>query len=198
MNAFDKKKLFLLFPFVVFIVFISIFISGCAKKPEVLTTLSAKRLIVKNIRYATFFSVPYSKAVSVLNDKFYLVLLKKGYIKFHKKLGYTSFTRRFKPYLFKKAGRTYIILGIFKSIKVKHIKFISKIKAFGRFSFNFKPNQVYKLMAENKIYFRQFKILKQRKALAIFKNKPFLQWELSGFKSSILSVKKYAGKIKNK
>ncbi len=197
MDVFNKKKLFLLFPFIPVIVFI-IFISGCSKKPEVLTTLSAKRLIAKNIGYATFFSVPYSKAVSVSNDKFYLVLLKKRYIKFNKKLGYTSFTRHFKPYLFKKANKTYIILGIFKSIKVEHIKFISKIRAFGRFSFNFKPNPVYKLMAKNEIYFRQFKILKQGKALAIFKKKPFLQWGLSGFKSSILSVKKYAGKIKNK
>ena len=50
------------------------------------------------------------------NDKFYMLLLKGGYIKFHKKLGYTSFTTLFKPYLFKIADRTYIRLGTLKII----------------------------------------------------------------------------------
>ena len=161
---------------------LGLFLSGCAQKPAVLTKILAKKLIIEKINSSVFFTLPYAKAISLNNDKFYMLLLRNGYIKFHKKLGYTSFTSLFKPYLFKIADRTYIRFGTFKIIKVHNLKFISRKKAKAFFIFEFNPNHVYRLMVKNNIHPKLFTTLKAKNAEAVFGYRPFLEWEVIRFK----------------
>ncbi len=158
-----------------------LFLSGCAQKPETLTKILAKKLIIEKINSSVFFALPYTKVISLNNDKLYMLLLKDGYIKFHKKLGYTSFTPLFKPYLFKIAGRTYIRLGTFKIIKAYNLRFISRKKAKAFFIFKFNPDYIYRLMVTDNIYQKLFTTLKTKNAEAIFEYRPFLEWEITRF-----------------
>ena len=181
----NMKKSKLLVIALIIIFFLPLFLSGCAQKPVTLTKARAKKLIIKKIDYSTFFSLPYSKAISLNNDKLYMLLLKDGYIKFHKKKGYTSFTSLFKPYIFKIINRTYIRFGTFKIIKVYNLKFISHKKAKALFIFKFNPNPVYRLMVKNNIYLKSFKTLETKNAEVIFKYKPFLEWGIIRFKPGV-------------
>ena len=177
-----KSKLSAIVLTIIFL--LPLFLSGCAQKPEVLTKILAKKLIIEKINSSVFFALPYAKAISLNNDKFYMLLLSDGYIKFHKKLGYTSFTSLFKPYLFKIADRTYIRLGTFKIIKTYNFKFISSKKAKAFFTFKFNPNHIYKLMVKNNIYPKLFTTLKTKNAVAVFQYRPFLEWKVTRFKQA--------------
>ncbi|MDA8272286.1 MAG: hypothetical protein M0Z72_00860 [Deltaproteobacteria bacterium] len=177
-----KSKLSAIVLTIIFL--LPLFLSGCAQKPEILTKTLAKKLIIEKINSSVFFALPYARATSLNNDKFYMLLLKGGYIKFHKKLGYTSFTPLFKPYLFKKAGRTYIRLGTFKIIKIYNFKFISRKKAKTFFIFKFNPNHIYKLIVKNNLQPKSFTTLKTKNAVAVFQYRPFLEWKVTGFEQA--------------
>jgi hypothetical protein len=179
MQTIKKIKTFLIIIF--FICLLPLAVSGCAQKSEVLTIPLAKKLILRKIKFSFFFAVPYEKAISLNNDKLYMVLMKNGYIKFNKKLGYTSFTSLFKPYLFKKSDRTYVRMGKFDITSLHKIQFISRKKAKILFSFQFKPNVIYNLMIANNIHIKLFKIFHAKKLGVIFKYKPFLEWEVDKF-----------------
>ena len=177
-----KIKLSIIVLTVIFL--LPLFLSGCAQKQEILTKTLAKKLIIKKIYSSAFFALPYDKAASMDNDKFYMLLLKGGYIKFHKKLGYTSFTTFFKPYLFKIADRTYIRLGTLKIIKAYNLRFISSKKAKAFFIFKFNPNYIYGLMIKNNMHPKLFTTLKTKNAVAVFQYRPFLEWKVTRFEQA--------------
>ncbi len=178
-KAGKKVKFFLIIVFAICL--LPFTLSGCAQKSETLTKPLAKKLILKKIKFSIFFAVPYEKAISLNNDRLYMALMKNGYIKFNKKFGYTSFTSLFKPYLFKKADRTYIRMGKFDITHLYKINFISSKKAKILFSFKFIPNKIYNLMIANNIHIKLLKIFHADKLGAIFKNRPFLEWGVDKF-----------------
>ena len=177
-----KSKLSAIVLTIIFL--LPLFLSGCAQKPEILTKTLAKKLIIEKINSSVFFALPYTMATNLNNDKFYMLLLKGGYIKFHKKLGYTSFTPLFKPYLFKIADRTYIRLGTLKIIKAYNLRFISRKKAKAFFIFKFNPNYIYGLMIKNNMHPKLFTTLKTKNAVAVFQYRPFLEWKVTGFEQA--------------
>ncbi len=160
-------------------------LNGCAaRRRERFTKKLAAKLISKSIDFSPEFAVPYSKAVSAGDDKFYAFLLNNKYIKFHRKAGYTSFTDKLKSFLFKQADRTYVRMGKFKIGFIK-IKSVTKKAAIVAFDFKFKPNELYKAAYKLNIRFNKFyKIIKSGKSGALFKFKPFLGWQAVKFKAA--------------
>lgn len=177
-----KNNLFITALSIFFIFAVSAVLSGCGHKAKVLTEGLSLKLINQKTKTSPFFGVLYSKAVSIDKDSFYPVLFKNGYIKFDRKLGYSSFTAKLRPFLFKKAGKMYVILGEFSAQK-PDVKFISKNRAEVSFDFIFKPNRLYELAKNKHIAFPQLnKIIRSGKAVAVLVSKPYQGWQIARFK----------------
>ncbi len=178
-----KKNLSILILFIIIVFAASITLSGCGEhKPEVLTGGLALKLINQHINESPFFGVLYSKAISINKDSFYPVLFKHGYIRFNRKLGYSSFTAKLRPFLFKQTGKTYLVLGKFFA-KKPNVKFISKNLAEVSFNFTFQPGRLYKLAKNKHLAFLGLnEIIKSGRAVAVLAFKPFLEWQIVRFK----------------
>ncbi len=176
----NNLSIVVLFIFLVFVT--STVLSGCGHEAKVLTGGLSLKLINQKTKVSPFFGVLYSRAVSIDRDSFYPALFKNGYIKFNRKLGYSSFTAKLRPFLFKKAGKIYVVFGGFSAQK-PNVKFISQNRAEVSFDFVFKPNRLYKLAKDKNIAFpRLNKIIRSGKAVAVFMLKPSLGWQIAGFK----------------